>query len=138
MDMETKICSVCGEDKSVEEFYSRGNECKICKRKKCRDYFSNNPDYQKKWQKDNSIRFRELKKKWKKNNPDKAKEQKKQENKRARQRDIINLHDRYIKKKILKNYEVKKPTPELIEAVRIQTKVKRLIKTKKDENTKTS
>ena len=51
----------------------------------------------------------------------------------------INITDQYVKKLIKDNYKIKTEIPEeLIETYRLQIKVKRLLKKKKDENTKTS
>ena len=39
--VNTKICTECGKEKNIEEFYSRRNVCKECVRKKERDKYSN-------------------------------------------------------------------------------------------------
>jgi 5-methylcytosine-specific restriction endonuclease McrA len=44
-----KICTKCGVEKSIDLFYKKGNQCKECIKKSCRDHYKNkiatNPDF---------------------------------------------------------------------------------------------
>lgn len=72
--METKKCTICGEVKSLSEYYltskKRGREprtdCKVCTRKKCADYRKNNREkvnnyFITRWKEDNEWREKRLK-----------------------------------------------------------------------------
>lgn len=84
--METKVCSKCGEEKNISEFYKRKdnkdgyrNDCKKCLNQKCEIYRENNPEKLKKYKqeyfKKNKEKLLEKKRKYRKKNPDKYKEE---------------------------------------------------------------
>ena len=90
--METKICTVCGEEKPIDQFgFSRPNvhraNCKECQNKYNKEYLKNNPDiaekinkkhkiYLKKYRKVNQKKRNEYLKEWGKKNPEKKRAQK--------------------------------------------------------------
>lgn len=86
----------------------------------------------------NPEKVKEINAKWKNTNPEKVKEG----NRKAEKTHRENLTDRYliqnIKRTIKIPPEIIKEHPELIDNYRMQIKVKRLLKNKKDENSKTS
>lgn len=99
--METKKCTICGEVKSLSEYYltskKRGRkprtDCKVCTSKQCADYRKNNREkvnnyfitrwkedeewrekrlkYQKKYKLENAERYKELGKLWREKNKEK-------------------------------------------------------------------
>lgn len=44
--METKVCSCCGQEKSIEEFYPKHSQCKECIRKKANKKYHSKKDAQ--------------------------------------------------------------------------------------------
>jgi hypothetical protein len=62
--MKKKICSKCGEEKDICEFYksSKGvlySSCKVCQKKRVITYQKNNSEKNKKWKKVSDMRFKE-------------------------------------------------------------------------------
>jgi hypothetical protein len=94
---------------------------------------------------ENGPKFKEDRKKYRSENSQKIKEQKRRDINKFRQTKAlwhIRLHDRYIVSLIKKQFGLSEETikehPELIESYRMQLKMKRFLKHKKDEDTKTS
>ena len=83
--METKICSKCGKEKSVDEFYYRKdsqkyqNQCKVCLREKSNRYRKENivKELQKQYYIEHQEQILEYHKKYRKENVDKIKETRK-------------------------------------------------------------
>jgi len=83
--MDTKICTKCGEEKELSEFYKKEisrnsfySNCKEC----CKKYYQNNKEKikenVKKYKKNNPEKVKKCVERWIKNNPKKYKEQKRQ------------------------------------------------------------
>ena len=66
--MENKVCSKCGEEKNIEDFYSRENVCKSCKKEYNTKYRDKNKEkvYAKcrEWNNKNQDKIQESHKKW--------------------------------------------------------------------------
>jgi len=92
--METKVCSKCGEEKKISEFYKR-KESKNGLRKECRDCCRLRS---KNWISENKERFKETQKNWQKNNPDKIKIIQEKYNKSEKTRERKNLWARNNRK----------------------------------------
>lgn len=141
-----KFCSKCKETKSISEFHivlskkdGHRSHCKICTNKAKTEWGRKNKD--KKSEHDYRTRQRDPKKtkdkdmrgrlRYKEKHPDYEKLKSKKM--------IEELSDVYILKVICRNYNLKRKNipKEYIESKRMQIKVKRLLKIKKDENTKT-
>lgn len=82
--MENKICTNCGEEKALCEFYKRLDsttaQCKVClkefNKKRYYDDVEKNREYSRKYREANPLKGREDVKKWREANPDKHKETK--------------------------------------------------------------
>lgn len=159
--MGKKICKICKVEKDYEEFYTRKDTkdghyslCKKCEIKRKLKYLKENPKKQalisKKWRKENPEKAALAIKKWRKENPEKVKainnlsskkwNEKHPEAVRLFTRKYRNdLRDGYVKT-LIQNESLldRRQIPsELIEIKKMQIKVKRLIKSKKDEDTET-
>ena len=141
-----RTCNECGEIKPIEKFkktrYGFRYKCKTCMRK----LNSKTPAYKKaqarasiKYRKKYSDKIKEKNKKYRLSHPY-GEKQKKSEKKR-RKKNSDKLTDRYVINIIRHVKKIKAKTirqhPEFIENYRQQIKFKRLLKQKKDENTKT-
>ncbi len=73
-----KTCINCGEEKPLEEFYKRRNQCKVCRAEAHRKYCATNAEkvaeYYRKWRKANPKKEAEKSLKWRKANPEKVAE----------------------------------------------------------------
>lgn len=203
-NMEKKVCTKCGEEKDISEFYLHRPECKICikeYKKRHRDEYT---EYERQRRKKNPEHIKELRRKYYKINPEKRKEQqaryfqkhkakiydkdRKRQNtneykeyrkrywskykeregikekkrdydliyakqyrqtdnyKRSlpdkmnknKERNVLKISDAYIGAILRLSVKIIKPFPEFIESKRAEIKIKRLIKTKKNENIKAS
>lgn len=67
IDVSTKRCSKCLQDKSIDDFNPKRAQCKICMREYDKNRYNNNLDY-----------FKEKKARWDKNNKEKVSEYNKQ------------------------------------------------------------
>ena len=118
-----KECSNCKTNKTLDNFYktfrkNRGFEysyyCKPCQAIKAKTYNKNAYENKKKWQENNKERVRE-----------------------SRNNRVINLDETYIIENIVTSlkipYSVAKENQDLIDFYRAKIKLKRLIKTKKNE-----
>ena len=82
--MESKVCTKCGEEKALCDFYKRLDkptpQCKECIKSNMRDKYKENPskdiEYSRNYRKANPLKGREDVKKWREANPDKHKEAK--------------------------------------------------------------
>jgi hypothetical protein len=82
--MESKVCTKCGEEKALCDFYKRLNQttaqCKECIKSNMRDKYKENPskdiEYSRNYRKANPLKGREDAKKWREANPDRDKENK--------------------------------------------------------------
>jgi len=119
MSIETKICSVCKEEKTIDEYYKRKdakdglrNTCKKC-RKMCnklyysdnkervkqlhKQYYNNNIDtitrYNKQYYSDNKERVKQLHKRWRENKPEYNKQYRESIAKYKTYSDILNLYE---------------------------------------------
>jgi len=79
IDMETKTCNKCGEEKPLELFYGAASNkdnlsghCKSCKAKYGRVWRGKNPDYYSKYAVSHRKSICETSNQWNKDNPDKA------------------------------------------------------------------
>jgi len=145
--METKVCSNCGIEKPLTEFFTRGKNIDKCKKciKKCfnLEYRENNKEkineYSKKYYENNREKFNERKKKYRKNNSEKLNEYSKKyyENNREKLKEKSKEICKKNRYDITVTYmasvmgipvnELRK-YPELIETKRILTKIKRELK----------
>ena len=145
--MKTKICSKCGEEKPLGEFYKNNSSkdglyayCKECSRKEHLNFIRNNPDkhkkykkkfkeenldwqekYNKKYYQTHKKRHKEMAVLWVKKNPEKVKE--------IYLKRVSNCTTYYIKRLLkLNGFKKEQITPELIELKRMIIKTKRKIK----------
>ena len=163
---ETKICTKCGEEKSLEEFYKDRRrkdgfypQCKICLKKYQRKYKEQNRDkylehskkYQRKYREQNRDKRLEENRKYYEQNRDKRLEYSKkyheqnqdyflEHSKKYSRKCRINLVDNYIKKILSQKFGIKFQdiTPELIEQKRAIIQLKRLIKQLKQKENEAS
>lgn len=106
--METKTCSICGEDKKLEDFYfnkgyskKRGNYihhhpyCKECEKKKNKEWSMNNKEaFQKSIEKRKAKpSYKEYHKRYNKEKRDKEKMKEYMSNWRKEHADIMNIHN---------------------------------------------
>jgi hypothetical protein len=163
-----RTCKKCGETKPIEEFGKNhvnnreyiSHICKICtghRMKKWRkDNYKEIRRYRIQYDQNHYDIIKNQKSIWEKNNhtgnPDHLRKRKddyhsNKNGQKERQSSYCksltdSLDDQYIIACIKQNYRLERETikeyPEFIESYRQQIKVKRLIKTKKDESTKTS
>lgn len=141
-----RICRKCGEEKLVEDFVKRKNcrqgrssTCKVCSNKTAANWKGNKSDQWLLQQKENHKKH--LKKYFETHKNVRRKSRNEYNNKyNKNSRDTCS--DRYIHIQLQARYGLSKQTlkrhPELTENYRMQIKVKRLLKKKKNENTKTS
>lgn len=78
--METKICKSCNFEKTNDCFTKGKSKCKVCLAKIKREKYQENPEYFKKWAKENPEKVRESLKTWAKLNPDKVRLKRKKYN----------------------------------------------------------
>lgn len=83
--MTTKVCSKCGEEKDIEEFYKGRATCKACRQ-----------EYNKKYYAENCEKLKENQRQWNENNRDKIKAHNKKYNE---------LHREHLKEQSKKYYE---------------------------------
>ena len=138
--METKKCSKCGEVKILSEFGKRnGNTCKKCMCLSSENWYKNNKEKRKQYNKEryenNKEKAKQSSKEWNENNKEKAKqnhkgwrennkEKVKQYNEKVRE----DCHPSYITYHLKKQgFNKEQITPELIEEKANIIKVKRII-----------
>jgi len=144
-----RTCKKCGETKPIEKFkkrdtciYGRGHVCKTCSRKSYRK----TPAYKKarvranaRYRKKYPDKIKEYDKKYRLSHP--YGERQKETEKKRRKKNADKLTDRHVINVIRHVKKIKAETirqyPEFIQTYRQQLKVKRLLKQKQDENTKT-
>lgn len=90
--MQTKICTKCGIEKKISEFYKdkRGrlgvvSICKECYKKYCKKWREENKEARKKWFKEHKEEIKEYKKKWFEENKEEQKEYKKKWHKKHKE-----------------------------------------------------
>ncbi len=75
--METQVCTMCGVEKAIDEFYTKVAICKKCHAKKGKEYRETHKErikeYQRNWRKENIEQCRKNATQWRKNNTDKCK-----------------------------------------------------------------
>ena len=81
-----KTCNVCGKEGGSELFYTRGNVCRECTKKRMQEYYSNNrekrKERQRQYRKDNPEKVAESHKRWRDANHEELLKKKKDEYRR--------------------------------------------------------
>jgi hypothetical protein len=162
-----RTCKKCGETKPIEEFYKNKKSkfgylhiCKLCSHihaveyhitykerinNNRKEWYKNNKEHSKKYcreyRENNKEHCKEHDREYRENNKEHLNELSKKYIRGYRKNNIIPISDKYIIEQLRVRFgisrQVSRQYPELIENYRQQIKLKRLIKTKKDENTKT-
>jgi len=139
---ETKICTICGEEKNLSEFYRHigakdgyFNECKkcICIKKKTPEFREKNRIRIKELRAKYPEKYRERAKKWYRANPERYREKNtryrtahREEYKLMLRRYIENLTDGYVSRVMGKR--AGELTPEVLESKRLIMQLKRELK----------
>jgi hypothetical protein len=137
--METKICSNCSIEKTIDLFENRkesadgkNNQCKLCKAYKAKIYREKNKEKIKilniEWRKKNPEKTKNIYKSYKNKNKEKIKIKRYEFNNKS----ISNLSNNYVIKNLIQrglSIEQIKENKELIEVQRLIIKTKRLCKT---------
>ena len=159
-----RTCRKCGETKPIEKFVKNENSCKVCRAEYKKEYYIKNKEHVKEYQIKNKDEIKNRKKEYHLKNKEYFKEHRKKY--RIKNKEYIkeynkeymiknkeyikeygkkirdDLNESYILARIRSNtglsIKTAKQHPELIENFRQQILIKRLIKSKKNENIKTS